>query len=141
MAIKGQQQEQDKLFRRYLIWCYKTTKEDFDRIERKFTQLEVDYFLQKQLSAVFPGKGLAAGCQAKLDEFAQYIADKEKDAMSTKYADEKQKVLQPEYWYLQARLEAIRKAIKHFLGGKELKKIDDLYEQEMTNRILAAREH
>jgi len=36
---------------------------------------------------------------------------------------------------------AIEKTIKYFLGDKELEKINHLYEQEMTKRILEAREH
>ena len=33
------------LKKRYLIWLYKTTKEALDRIERKFTQADIDKFI------------------------------------------------------------------------------------------------
>lgn len=38
-----------KLKTRYLVWLYKTTKERLDRIDRKFTQLEVDRFILREL--------------------------------------------------------------------------------------------
>lgn len=66
--------EKRRLIRRYLIWCYKTTREEFDG-------------------------------------------------------------------YLKNRLEAVEKAIEHFLGKDDLNNIQMLYENEMTNRILQARGH
>ena len=38
------------LKKRYLIWFYKTTKEALDKIERKFTQMEIDKFILKELN-------------------------------------------------------------------------------------------
>jgi len=49
--------------------------------------------------------------------------------------------LKLDYLYLKNRLTAIEKAIKHFLGPGQMKHIRLLYEQEMTQRILTAREH
>jgi len=37
------------LTKRYLLWCYKTTKEQLDWIDRKFTQIQVDRYTLKCL--------------------------------------------------------------------------------------------
>ena len=128
------------LIRRYLVWCYKTTKEELDRIDRKFTQLTVDYFLLKEISK---RQNSSLGSSQRqyskfIDEFNAYIRQKEKDASQTKFLDEKKTKPQPRYEYLRNRLLAIEKAISFFLGKKELDNITVLYEWEMTRRILGA---
>ena len=42
-------QKERNLIKRYLVWCYKTTKEELDKIDRYFTQLIADEFILKQL--------------------------------------------------------------------------------------------
>ena len=37
------------LKKRYLIWLYKETKEALDRVDRKFTQIEIDKFILEEL--------------------------------------------------------------------------------------------
>ena len=135
--------EEIALIRRYLVWCYKTTKEELDRIDRKFTQLMVDRFmLQKLMSAPVPLPKDRRGQYQKIaDDFKEYVSHKERDAASLKFTIGKKKVLTPHYVYLKNRLSAIEKAILHFLGKKELGFIKSLYENEMTKRILEAREH
>ena len=126
----------EKLAYRYLLWCYKTTKEQIDWIDRKFTQVEVDRYVLKCLQK---SKNLKSN--PKVDEFISYIEAKENRGLSEKFLDAKSKKLKPEYVYLQNRLVAIEKAIVHFCGKKALKEINVLYEQEMTRRILEARDH
>ena len=41
--------DEKNLNKRYLVWLYKTTKEAFDRFERKFTQLEIDKTILKEI--------------------------------------------------------------------------------------------
>ena len=77
----------------------------------------------------------------KIAQFKQYIWDKEKRVFPQKFVDAKGKTLQPDYLYLKDRLAGIEKAIVTFLGKKELQSIQDLYEGEMTQRILEAKEH
>lgn len=136
-------ESQRHLIHRYLIWCYKTTKEDLDRIDRYFTQVLVDRkildFLKKQKEVCGAGKN--PDCARKVDEFRDYMDNKEKAVFPKKFADASGKTLQPEYWYLKNRLAAIEQAVREFLGKKQLKTIRSLYEAEMTQRILAAREH
>ncbi len=129
-----------KLIRRYLIWCFKTTQEELDRIDRKFTQLKVDYFL---LSELKPGGRLAQSkeCGKHLDDFKTYIKNKENSNLNLKFLNEKNQILNPHYAFLSNRLTAIKKAITVFLGPKELKHITLLYEEEMAKRILESREH
>ena len=128
---------------RYLLWCYKTTKESLERIDRKFTQLEVDYFIRKELKTGLKDPALKgrADYKEQVDKFDQYIDKKEVQAFAEKFLDDKKLSLRPEYIYLSQRLEAITKTIRHFLGNKELKKIISLYEEEFVQRILTAREH
>ncbi|MDP8266471.1 MAG: hypothetical protein P9M07_05935 [Candidatus Aceula meridiana] len=135
--------KQKDLTRRYLIWCYKTTKEDLDWIDRKFTQLECDSNILKELTiavkSVAPQEKKAY--LKKIDEFKAYMASKQERGIKEKFLSLSKKELQPQYVYLQNRLKAIEKTISSFLSPKDLKTIRSLYEQEMTRRILEAREH
>ncbi|MCB9770979.1 MAG: hypothetical protein H6754_00285 [Candidatus Omnitrophica bacterium] len=126
------------LIRRYLLWCFKTTREDLDRIDRYFTQALVD---RRFLDILLKNKENSSEYQKKIADFQSYMDIKEKNALGKKYLNLKKKTLQPEYWYLQARLAAIEQVIVEFLGKRELKSIQGLYENEMTRRILEAREH
>lgn len=136
------QKEKKDLTSRYLVWCYKMTKEELDRIDRKFTQLEVDRVILKELN-----KGIVAAKDGrdaylrKIAEFEGYIAKKESDAKKEKYISGKKDQLQPNYFYLTQRLAGIKKAIKSLLGLKQLAAIERSYEAEMTRRILESREH
>ena len=74
-----------------------------------------------------------------VQSFEEYKIEKFRKAEGRKYREKD--ALQPEYHYLTLRMEAICGAIEHFLGKKELAGIVELYEREMTGRILSAREH
>lgn len=135
--------KQKELTRRYLVWCYKTTKEDLDWIDRKFTQLEADRNILKELS-----KAAKTVCPAekkaylkKIDEFKSYMTNKQQRGIKEKFLGPDKKELQPQYVYLQNRLKAIEKTIILFFGLKNLKAVRNLYEKEMTRRILEAHEH
>lgn len=124
--------EHKNLVRRYLLWAYQSTKESFERIERKTTQLIVDEYILGYLSKnkFEVPKG-----------FRDYIALKRKDERKLKFADAKNKKLHPQYVYLKNRLLGIEAAVRYFLGGKEMKRMRKLYEEEFTRRILEARDH
>lgn len=132
-----------QLIRRYFLWSYKTTKEALDRIDRYFTQLKADHYVLAFLSQheELADKDLGHEYLQKVNEFQKYIEEKAERVFPQKYADLKREKLQPEYWYLKARLEGIEEAIVCFLGRAELKKIQEMYEGEMTRRILEEREH
>lgn len=134
---------QRKLIQRYLIWCYKTTKESLDRVDRYYTQLAVDDYILRQLKDALEYKSFKASREYKtmVDNFEQYKLEKKQKADKEKFTDEGQAIPRPEYQYLRNRLSAIEKAIVHFLGGRELKKRAALYEEEMIQRIMTAREH
>ena len=122
--------------RRYLVWCYKTTKESLDRIDRKFTQLVVDGFILDELKK----ENASQECLGQFNEFNLYIHSKREDAFKQKYTDASSKTLTDDYNYLTLRFGAIEKAIIRFLGKAALAEIESLYEKEMTGRILEARE-
>jgi hypothetical protein len=131
------------LIRRYLTWCYKTTKEELDKIDRYFTQIKADEVILKQLKKTKEEKSSAENKASEdtVDRFQAYMKNKEENALKKKFKDGKSGAWHPEYQYLHHRFMAIEHAIRHFLGADELKKISFLYEQEMTRRILEAREH
>ncbi|MCM8779833.1 MAG: hypothetical protein NC914_01610 [Candidatus Omnitrophica bacterium] len=128
------------LTRRYLIWLYKTTKEAFDKYERKFTQLEVDELLlaeiEKELKDVY-SPGNKKELEKYVNDFRNYIAEKEKACLELKY---KGKRINPQFLFLDVKLNAIEAVIKRCLGSKGLAEIKELYEQEMTQRILKSAE-
>jgi len=142
MTKKNSQAHKD-LIRRYLLWSFKTTKESFERIERKTTQLMADEYVLKNIKTA--GNKVHVQSRGEYDalvkEFETYIRTKQADEIKLKYLDGNKKSLHPQYVFLRNRLEAIESAIKHFLGEKELLKIRVLYEKEFTDRILQARDH
>lgn len=121
------------LKKRYLVWLYKVTKESLDRIERKFTQLEIDRHLLEELKKEDKTKELGKF----IAEFEVYIRNKEKDGLSLKYTG---KNLRPDYKFINLKLKTIEKAIVKELGNKGLAEIKSLYEREMTERILKSTE-
>jgi hypothetical protein len=140
MNVKSQ--KEINLIRRYLIWCYKTTKEDLDRIDRYFTQLEVDDFILRELKKDKSFLKSSPEDYAKhVADFAQYMETKKQNVLKKKFSDDKFTKLRSEYLYLHNRFRAIEKAIVYFLGKAQLQKITDLYEAEMSRRILQATEH
>jgi len=129
-----EKQDLKNLKRRYLIWFYKTTKEAWDRVERKFTQVEIDRAILDELDKPGTDKRL----QGFIDEFKVYIQNKEKEGLDLKYEGNK---LKPEYHFLGLKLRAIEKVIMKELGKKALNEIKSLYEEEITRRILKSTEH
>jgi hypothetical protein len=131
------------LTRRYLVWCYKTTKEELDKIDRYFTQLAVDRYVLAQLRS---GRVKANAhdqniYRKRVGDFKVYMEQKEMNVLKKKYLNGKAGALNAEYRYLYNRFIAIERAIVAFLGRKALNTICAQYEHEMTQRILQAREH
>jgi len=128
------------LKRRYLLWLYKTTKEAFDRYERKFTQLEIDRFILEEVSRECREEFLPdekRDMEAGLKAMRTYVADKENACMKLKYQGKK---TDPEYLFLDIKLQAVEKTVIKELGRKELQRIKALYEQEMAERIIHSRD-
>jgi hypothetical protein len=125
---------------RYLLWIYKTTKEAFDRIERKLTQVDIDKKIMRHMREHIDTKNLKKKNEARklLTDFKEYIDKKEKDGRELKFDNRK---LQPEYYHLSLKLEAIEKTIVEEFGHKGLGGIKALYEQEMRRRIMEAQDH
>lgn len=127
-------QDLKNLKKRYLVWFYKTTKEALDKIERKFSQAEVDRFILKELKKLDKEKAV----ESCILQFEEYIQKKEQEGLNLKFENKK---LKPHYLFLVLKLEAIEKAITEELGKEALKEIKVLYEMEMTERILRSTEH
>ena len=129
-----QRHDTRNLKKRYLVWLYKTTKESLDRIERKFTQLEIDRLILGRLKKLDRQKKVSSF----IADLKTYIQNKEKDGLGLKYSGLNVK---PEYYFLVLKLEAIEETIVQELGRKALLEIKSLYEREMTRRILESKEH
>lgn len=128
--------DEKDLKERYLTWLYKTTKEAFDKYERKFTQIEIDEFILEEMERELKGSYLPQekkSLEKFVNDFRSYIAEKEKDCLKLKY---KGKKIDPEFIFLDVKLEAIEKAIIKELGKDSLDKIKESYQKEMLNRIL-----
>lgn len=133
-----------RLTRRYLVWCYKTTKEALDRIDRYFTQSVVDQQVLGQLTSVrdYASADGDRAFRKSVDDLRVYMADKEVRARKMKFRNGNAKEgLTAEYLSLRCRFSAVEKAISVILGKKELEMICAQYEDEMTRRILQAKEH
>ncbi len=143
MPLSSAQHLEHELYRRYLLWAYKTTRESLERIERKTTQLVIDDYLRKRIGQkkiTLKGKDRRS-YEGYLAEFDQYIAAKRADEKKLKYAADSSTELNPQYLFLCHRLEAIESAIVHFLGKKELNHTVKLFNAEFTRRILESRDH
>ncbi len=134
--IKIDKRDQESLYKRYLLWLYKTTKDELDKIERKFTQLDIDRQIQKILkkkSDVLKSP-LRGGITPFLEEGKEYIFEKESDAQKLKLTEEG--LLNPKYLFLHLKLEAITQITKIHFGQKGLEEFKRLYEEAALRRIL-----
>jgi len=129
-----QKQDIKNLKKRYLLWLYKITKEALDKIERKFTQLEIDKFILKELKRLDKDKKI----RKHIRGFESYIQNKEEEGLGLKYEFGQ---LKPDYCFLSLKLKAIESSIVKELSKNTLKEIKALYEKEMTERILRSVEH
>lgn len=134
-----QRRDRKNLQFRYLLWLYKTTKEEFDRIERKFTQVDIDRMILRYMAGHGDSVLKRESTPGKfLKDFKDYIDKKEKEGVKLKFEGKK---LKPEYYHLSLKLEAIEKIIVAECGQRGLRRIKALYEHEMRRRIIEAQEH
>ena len=130
--------EKNNLKKRYLFWLYKTTKEPLDRIDRKFTQLEIDREILKKLENIKTVED-KNNWDRLLNKFKDYINNKEKDAENIVYSNS-QKVIKADYLFLKSKFRIVEQLILDEFGSKQLKFIRSSYEDEMTKRIIQEKE-
>ena len=129
------------LKKRYFVWLYKTTKEEFDKYERKFTQTDIDKDILLEMENALMGSYLPHEKEALeklVNNFKDYISGKEKICLELKYQGLK---TNPEFIFLDVKLDVIEKLIIKEFGKKALEEIKELYEKEVTRRILRGAEH
>jgi len=134
-------QDVKNLRKRYLVWLYKTTKEAFDKYERKFTQVDIDKDLLLEMENALLGAYLPQEKESLakfINQYRDYISVKEKSCLDLKYQGKK---ANPEFLFLDIKLEVVEKLIARELGRRGLERIKALYEEEMTARILRSTEH
>jgi len=124
------------LTKRYLFWLYKVTKDELDKIERKFTQMDIDRDIQRLLDKKTKGldPALKKGIQPHLDEWQEYIFQKESDAQKLKFDEDGR--LNASYLFLSLKLEAVTQIIRTRLGLRGYRQIQRLYEESLVKRIL-----
>ena len=128
------------LTRRYLIWLYKTTKEAFDRYERKFAQLDIDKFILEEIEEEIKDSYMPSEkkeLEKLVEDLRNYILQKETDCQKLRFENKK---TNPEFIFLDLKLEAVEKAIVKELGKDGLNEIKQMYEQEMITRIIKGAE-
>ena len=134
-------QDDKNLKKRYFVWLYKTTKEAFDKYERKFTQADIDKDILTEMENTLMGAFLPhekGALEKQVNDFREYIANKEKACLELKYQG---KITNPEFIFFDLKLNAVEKIISRELGRKGLEEIKALYEKEMIERILRITEH
>jgi len=133
-------QDNKNLKKRYFIWLYKTTKEAFDKYERKFTQTEIDKDILGEVENTLMGAYLPhekAELEKLVNNYREYISAKEKSCLELKYQGLR---TNPEFIFLDVKLNAIEKLITKELGRRGLAEIKALYEKEMAGRIMRSTE-
>ena len=128
-------QDVKNLKKRYFVWLYKTTKVEFDKYERKFTQTDIDKDILDEMENTLLGAYLPQEKEAlekSVNDFKDYISNKEKACLELKYQGKR---TNPDFIFLDMKLNAIEKLIAKELGRKALEEIKELYEKEMIQRI------
>ncbi|MDP2927606.1 MAG: hypothetical protein Q8N80_02250 [Candidatus Omnitrophota bacterium] len=134
-------QDIKNLKKRYFVWLYKTTKEAFDKFERKFTQTDIDKDILLEMENVLMGSYLPhekVALEKLINNFREYISAKEKSCLELKYQGLR---TNPEFIFLDVKLSAIEESIIKEFGRRGLEEIKALYEKEMTQRIFRSTEH
>jgi hypothetical protein len=134
-------QDIKNLKKRYFVWLYKTTKEAFDKYERKFTQVDIDKDILLEMENTLMGAYLPhekVQLEKMVNNFQEYISTKEKACLELKYQGLR---TNPEFIFLDVKLNAIEKLIIKEFGKKSLEEIKAFYEKEMISRILRSTEH
>lgn len=135
-SYDGNRADAQALTKRYLLWLYKATREELDKIDRKFTQLDVDLRIQKivsQRTAALPQR-LRHSLAPFLKEGQEYIFQKDSDAQKLRFGEDGQP--DARYVFLRLKCEAITRLIRQRFGLQGLKEIKRLYEESCAQRIL-----
>ncbi len=138
--MKLSENEKQLIFR-YFLWFYKITKEELERVDRKFTQLAADEEVLSRVRKMPPEKSVDPAYASMVKDFEKYITSKRSKALQEKYDPPGKKMLKSEYLFLKNRLKAVEQTALHLLGPARLKRIKSLYQEEMIRRILESREH
>lgn len=134
-------QDELSLKKRYFIWLYKTTKEAFDKYERKFMQLEIDELLLQEMEKELKASYLPSEknkLERFVNNFRNYIIKKENACLKLKYEGKR---TNPNFIFLDVKLNAIEAVIKKEFGEQFLAEIKEAYEKEMITRIWKSTEH
>ncbi|MFA5038588.1 MAG: hypothetical protein WC732_02785 [Candidatus Omnitrophota bacterium] len=135
-GIDRDPEDRDSLYKRYLFWLYKNVREECDRVDRKFTQLDIDGEI-----ADFFERSLVSLSEREREEIApfvkewnSYVVQKKDDAGQMKFTPAQG--LKPEYVFLRLKLKAIESLIIRRLGRKGLKSFKRMQEQSALQGIL-----
>lgn len=127
--------DKKNLKKRYLIWFYKTTREALERVERKFTQVEMDKLILREFLLADKAKLF----RKYVEDFAAYVQKKENEGLALKFEEDGSQ--KAEYAQMVAKFESVERTIRREFGSATLQEIRQMYEEEMTQRILKSAEH
>jgi hypothetical protein len=124
------------LQKRYLFWLYKTTKDELDRIDRKFTQLDIDremldVFRRRAVDARDTVKG---GVDAFVREWQEYVAGKEADARKLRFDEDGH--IMASYYFLHLKLKTVLRIVRRRFGARTVGDFKRLYEEASMRLIV-----
>ncbi len=144
-------EDKRSLSRRYLFWLYKTTKDELDKVDRKFTQLDIDRAIQKMLvikTGALKG-ALKDDVAPYLAEWKEYILQKEGEGIGLKFSSSGRldpsligigrsvpSGLDPKYLFLSLKLEAVTAITTKMFGANTLKEFRKLCEEAAMKMIM-----
>ncbi|MFH1691314.1 MAG: hypothetical protein ABIC68_01900 [Candidatus Omnitrophota bacterium] len=134
-ALKMSQEDALSLEKRYLFWLYKTIRDELDKIDRKFTQLDIDNEIYKKLkkSVKRLKPDASDGLHTFLQEWQEYIFGKDSDAQKLKFKEDGQ--MNSAYLFLRLKLQAVEEIVCGRFGKKELSSYKRFYEDAAMKRI------
>lgn len=134
--LKDDKDDMKSLHKRYLLWLYKMTRDELDKIDRKITQLDIDRRIEKILNkkvSLLPQDSKKA-LEPDLREWKEYIFQKESDAQKLKFNEDGS--IAGNYLFLRLKLQAVVDEVRARLGKNELARFKRLYEETCVARIL-----
>lgn len=128
--------KKNALHKRYLLWLYKTVKDELEKIDRKFTQMDIDRKIQAKLidACGLQDQKTRKELEPFLQEWKEYIFSKESSAQKLKFTEEGK--VNPEYLFLRMKFEAVCEVTRALFGPEGLREFESLLEAVALERIL-----
>lgn len=134
-SLELSRQDRYSLYKRYLFWLYKNTREECDRIDRKFTQLDIDEEISSFLGSAFIGEKEMRQIGPFVLEWKDYISRKKADADKLKFSEDGD--VNPAYVFMRLKLKAVEASVLKHFGRRGMEEFRRLFEESSMQRIMA----